>query len=404
MKAGWEVKRLEDVTSKIGSGATPKGGRNAYKQEGIALIRSMNVHDLQFRPKDLARIDDDQAEKLSIVEVESSDVLLNITGASIARCCVVPPEIIPARVNQHVAIIRPDPDEIDSEFLAYLLVSKEHKDTLLGIGDDAGATRQALTKAHIQNYEIPIPPLAEQKQIVAVLDAAFEGLARAKDNAETNLQNARELFEAGLVSVFSTIEKKSEQKLLKEIALDFGRGKSKHRPRNAPFLYGGPYPFVQTGDVRNADHLITEYKQTYTDKGLAQSKLWPADTLCITIAANIAETAILSFSACFPDSIIGVVPDPKQTTSQYLEYLLQFFQKRLKARGEGAAQHNINLATFETEYFPFPSLSKQDAAIDMLDKTSAIVQVAEANYRTKLTDIADLRQSLLQKAFAGELT
>jgi type I restriction enzyme S subunit len=99
-----------------------------------------------------------------------------------------------------------------------------------------------------------------------------------------------------------------------------------------------------------------------------------------------------------------VVPDPKLTSSRYLEYLLQFFQKRLKARGEGAAQHNINLATFETEYFPFPSLIKQDEAIDALDKASSAVQLAEAHYRTKLNDIADLRQSLLQKAFVGELT
>ena len=206
MKAGWEVRPLVSVTSKIGSGATPKGGRNAYKAEGIALIRSMNVHDLEFRLKDLARLDDEQAEKLSIVEVRTSDVLLNITGASIARCCVVPKEIIPARVNQHVAIIRPDQDEVVSEFLAYLLVSKEHKEVLLGIGDDTGATRQALTKSQLQNYQIPIPPLEEQKRIVAVLDAAFEGLTRAKENAEANLQNARDLFERRIASAFQEVE------------------------------------------------------------------------------------------------------------------------------------------------------------------------------------------------------
>jgi type I restriction enzyme S subunit len=151
-------------------------------------------------------------------------------------------------------------------------------------------------------------------------------------------------------------------------------------------------------------HLITDYKQTYSEEGLAQSKLWPADTLCITIAANIAETAVLSFDACFPDSIIGVVPDPRKTSSRYLEYLLQFFQKHLKARGEGAAQHNINLATFETEFFPFPSLTTQGNIVAKLDAASAAVQSIETEYTTKVTDIADLRQSLLQKAFAGELT
>lgn len=251
---------------------------------------------------------------------------------------------------------------------------------------------------------IPIPPLEEQKRIVAVLDAAFEGLARARENAEANLQNARELFEAFLVQTFIPINKKSEQKLLKEVSLEIGRGKSRHRPRNAPFLYGGAYPFVQTGDVRKARHSINDYQQTYSEAGLAQSKLWPINTLCITIAANIAETAVLSFEACFPDSIIGVVPNSKFTTSRYLEYSMQYFQKRLQARGGGAAQHNINLATFETEYFPFPSLSKQIQVVSLLDTFTRTVADCADDYTTKLANIADLRQSLLQKAFAGELT
>ncbi|MBK7895048.1 MAG: hypothetical protein IPJ90_09245 [Anaerolineaceae bacterium] len=124
MSAGWETRPLREITIKIGSGATPRGGKKSYQTEGVSLIRSLNVYDDGFRMKDLAFLDDDQADKLSNVIVKSGDVLLNITGASIARCCIVPDDVLPARVNQHVSIIRLSPDTIIPEFLHYALISK----------------------------------------------------------------------------------------------------------------------------------------------------------------------------------------------------------------------------------------------------------------------------------------
>jgi len=102
-----------------------------------------------------------------------------------------------------------------------------------------------------------------------------------------------------------------EEKTLEQVSKIFGRGKSRHRPRNYEKLYGGNYPFIQTGDIRNCNHYITQYTQTYSELGLAQSKLWSAGTICITIAANIAETGVLTFEACFPDSVIGLVVNDK---------------------------------------------------------------------------------------------
>jgi type I restriction enzyme S subunit len=158
-----------------------------------------------------------------------------------------------------------------------------------------------------------------------------------------------------------------------EVALEFGRGKSKHRPRNDARLYGGDIPFIQTGDIRNAPHVITEYSQTYSEFGLAQSKLWPKDTLCITIAANIAETTILGFDACFPDSVIGFVADPQKADVRYVEYLLSSFKTRLQSQSKGSAQDNINLATFEKERLPFPPLEEQARIVSILDKFDALV-------------------------------
>ncbi len=400
----WVSRRLEELTDKIGSGATPRGGQSAYKEDGISLIRSLNVHDLEFRYKDLARIDDEQAAALSNVEVEARDVLLNITGASIAQCAQVPPDVLPARVNQHVSILRPKSELLDSRFLSYLLVSDGTKNQLLNIGDKAGATRQALTKAQLQAFAIPVPPLDEQKRIVAVLDQAFAALDRARAHAEANLVDAQRLFDNTLLATFDELVVVTARMTLSDAADDFSRGKSRHRPRNDPNLYDGDYPFIQTGDIRRSVGSIREYSQTYNETGLAQSKLWPVGTVCITIAANIAETGVLEFEGCFPDSVIGMVPNPGLANAYYVEYMLRYFAKDLKLQGKGSAQDNINLATFENAKFPFPSLEQQTAVVDKLDSISTEVGSLRANYQRRLADLANLRQSLLQKAFSGELT
>ena len=170
------------------------------------------------------------------------------------------------------------------------------------------------------------------------------------------------------------------------------RGKSKHRPRYAYHLYGGPYPFIQTGQIRAASKYIIEYEQTYSEAGLAQSKLWNKGTLCITIAANIAEIGILSFDACFPDSVIGFIPDKQKCDLDFVFYTLKKFQKELQQMGDGSVQDNINLGTFEQIKFPFPPLPEQiqiasilsslDDKIDLLHRQNkTLEQLAETLFR-----------------------
>jgi type I restriction enzyme S subunit len=171
---GWVENKLKSITTKIGSGATPRGGGESYKDEGISLIRSLNVHDLGFKYAKLAFLDDSQADELSNVEVQPRDVLLNITGASVARCAIVPEDVLPARVNQHVSIIRPIADKLDANFLHYLLISKPYKDQLLKTGEEGGSTRQAITKAQIQEFTVEYPAtLKQQRGIVAKLDSVL---------------------------------------------------------------------------------------------------------------------------------------------------------------------------------------------------------------------------------------
>lgn len=290
--------------------------------------------------------------------------------------------------------------EVSPRFL-YLILDGKLKDTVSK--QKLGNTMPYIKVGMLTDFQLPVPPQAKQQRIVAILDEAFDGIATAKANAEKNLQNARALFESHLQSVFSQRGEGWKQKTLEEIATTFGRGKSRHRPRNEPKLYGGEYPFIQTGDIRNSDHFITEYSQTYSEAGLAQSKLWPKGTICITIAANIAETGILAFDACFPDSVIGVVADPSEADVDYIEYLLQSFKARIQAMGKGSAQANINMGTFENERFPFPAVSEQKKIVIKLDFLREETKRLEAIYQQKLSALAALKKSLLDQAFNGEL-
>ena len=161
---GWDVISLIDATTKIGSGATPKGGQASYQSSGISLIRSMNVYDGNFVHRELAHISDSQAKLLDNVSVNKNDILFNITGASIARACIVPEDILPARVNQHVAIIRCKPSSFNPIFVNQQLINVSYKKLLLSIGESGGATRQAITKQDLSNTSIIAPPIIFQNQ------------------------------------------------------------------------------------------------------------------------------------------------------------------------------------------------------------------------------------------------
>ncbi len=409
MKAGWEVRRLLEVTTKIGSGATPRGGNVSYKQEGLSLIRSLNVHDLDFRTKDLALIDDTQAEALSNVVVEPRDVLLNITGASIARCAVVPEEVLPARVNQHVSIIRPMPQKVDSNFLAYLLVSKDVKGRLLGIGDEGGSTRQALTKAQLQEFPIPLPPLEEQQRIVAVLDEAFEGLTRARAHAEANLQNARELFSNYAATVFRPSGVDSEAKASTTIGSVCKIQSGSGFPLQYQGKTEGAYPFYKVSDMnlsgnewelRTANNYVSE--DVRRELG---AKVFPKGSIVFpkvggAIATN--KKRVVEQAGCVDNNVMGLMPDEHAILPAYLHEWLRAFD--IYEFSNKANPPSITQSTVANWPLRVPSLDEQQDVVTMAETLREQSEQLRAHYRTKLQSIDALRQSLLQKAFAGELT
>ena len=174
------------------------------------------------------------------------------------------------------------------------------------------------------------------------------------------------------------------------------RGRSRHRPRDAPFLYGGPYPFVQTGDVKKAGLYLRDFEQTYSEAGLAQSKLWPVGTLCITIAANIAETSILDIEACFPDSVIGFIAEPEQADARFVKYLFDAALKmRFQSFTQGAAQDNLSQAKLLSIKFPVPEPIVQTEIADILSAYDDLIE----NNRCRIALLEEAARLLYREWF-----
>jgi type I restriction enzyme S subunit len=260
-----------------------------------------------------------------------------------------------------------------------------------------GGILKNLSATIVKNLSINLPSLTDQKRIAKVLSDCEQLIAWRKESIR--------LLDDYLESVFLEMfgdpvknEKGWETVPLSKLG-KIDRGVSKHRPRNAPELLNGEHPLIQTGDVSNSGTYITEYKQTYSDIGLKQSKKWPAGTLCITIAANIAKTGILKFEACFPDSVVGFVVDENEATNLYVHHLFSFFQMILEKNAPAAAQKNINLGILRALEVPKPPIDLQRE----FNRVTNRIENVKNDLLTSLQELENLHASLSQKAFKGEL-
>lgn len=264
--------------------------------------------------------------------------------------------------------------------------------------NSTGATIPHIHRKSLESLLIPIPEnLADQIRIAEVLTKVETLIQKRKDSIDLLDDFLRSTF----LDMFGDPvknEKKWEMVKLSQLG-SLDRGVSKNRPRNAPELLGGIYPLIQTGEVSNAGLFIKEYKNTYSELGLKQSKLWDEGTLLITIAANIAQTSILTFKACFPDSVVGFNSNKKESNAIYVHFLFSFFQKILEYNAPSSAQKNINLGILRELKVPKPQLKLQNKFASIVEKAENVKEQFEAS----LNELEKLFGSLSQKAFKGEL-
>lgn len=312
-----------------------------------------------------------------------------------------------AWVNNHAHIIKSHYGEVGNKYiLHYLNVFNFH-------GYVNGTTRLKLTQASMRTIPVPLPPLAEQKRIVEQIESLFAKLDEAKEKALSVVESFelrekaiyKKAFEGDLTNSWRAengINISEWEEIPFEKLGKLERGRSKHRPRNDKRLFGGKYPFIQTGDVAGAGMYVTSHKQTLSEFGFEQSRMFPKGTLCITIAANIGDAAILSYDCCFPDSVVGFTPGEK-CLNKYMYFYLQEIKAELEYIAPATAQKNLNLKLLGKVEIKVPSLKEQEKIVEIPEKQindqENIVEKAENVIET----IDVMKKSILAKAFRGEL-
>jgi type I restriction enzyme S subunit len=413
-----------------------------YTEAGIPLIRISDIQDGKVDSRNAICVPDEKFNPDFVIK--KGDILVAMSGATTGKYGVYTEENIALqnqRVGKLVSIVE---GVIPNNFIYYTLSCLK-----VEIEKRAyGAAQPNISPKLVEEIEFVLPPANEQTRIANKLDDVFSHLDILKnkvDNLPNLIKKLREniVFYAVKGKLTSEWRKKNAKvetgleftrRVINEINKDrvknklefksiepifeipeswcfsnlqnFGevtRGKSKHRPRNDSRLFGGNYPFIQTGDVSKSNGLITEYKNTYSEFGLKQSRLFPKGTLCITIAANIAETGILDFDACFPDSVVGYIPFKNYYSSKFAMYYFQTIQKELEKYAPATAQKNINLNTIFEIAFPIPPQKEQEEIVKKVQELFVVADDIEKAYNKLKTQIDNLPKSTLDKAFRGDL-
>lgn len=384
------IVKLAEVCEKIGSGATPRGGKEAYCDEGISLVRSQNVLDFNFSKEGLAFINDEQAKKLSNVEVHSGDVLLNITGDSVARACLMDDDYLPARVNQHVAIIRGNSHKIMNGYVLYYL--QWRKEYLLQLAS-AGATRNALTKAMIEQLELDLPPLDSQQQIVAILDSLQ---SKIQLNQKTN-DNLYEIVNAYYTSLFKDVE--CEMTTIGNYAERIYSGGTP-TTSNAAY-WDGTFGWFSSGETRNRFVISTEKSITQTGIDNSSTKLAAKHDIVMASAGQgftRGQTSMLLIDTYVNQSVIVIHADRK--ILPYLFWNLANRYEELRAISDSSSIRG-SLTTKMIAAFEVP-LANNDVIQTFSDFAWAVIPQIENNLLEN-ERLAALRDLLLPKLMSGEI-
>ena len=377
--------RLSDIYE-LQMGKTPARSTPAFWNGTNAWV---SISDLTSSDKYISQtrecITDDAITRTGIKKVPK-DTLIMSFKLSLGKVAITATDIY---TNEAImAFIDKEKYDVDIHYMYHYFQAIDWT-----IGTNKAVKGVTLNKIVLSEKVIELPPINIQHEIAERMD----NLNAVTKNLQHQLTLLDELVKSRFIELFGdpvTNPKGWKTNLLKNLG-ELNRGVSKHRPRNDPELLNGSYPLVQTGDVSNADTYIKEYSSTYSEVGLKQSRMWSKGTLCITIAANIAKTGILTFDACFPDSVVGFIPG-EQTNQIYIHHWFSFFQRILEEQAPQSAQKNINLQILGNLSVMLPPLTLQNefaAFVELADKSKLVLRQLLEKQQT-------LKAALMQEYFS----
>lgn len=385
--------RLGDICEKIGSGATPHGGKEAYCLEGISFVRSQNIGDFSFSANGLAHINNEQAKKLSNVELKPNDILLNITGDSVARTCIIDSEYLPARVNQHVAIIRGKKDIVLSSYLLYFLQWK--KKYLLQLAS-AGATRNALTKSMIEQLEIELPTIEQQRKIAGMLDKIQEKIKlnqKINDNLE---QQAMALYR----QMFVENNNDARRECRADEYFDISIGKTPPR-KEAQWFSMNPTDciWVSISDMGRCGMYIADSSEYLTHESVDKFniKVVPDNTVLLSFKLTVGRVAITDGAMVTNEAIAHFKTD-KPEINEYLYCYLKDFNYQTMGSTSSIATA-VNSKIIKAMPFVIPTDAE---LVSFHSATAPMFEMIKTRQREN-TRLAELRDSLLPKLMSGEI-
>ena len=335
--------------------------------------------------------------------IEKDDLVINRIWAQKGSAGIVPESLAGAVVTQDFPVWTLNPDKAFPPYIGWYLKTSDFWEECRRHSHGTSG-RERLSPKELPNVMFPLPPLDEQRRIVA----RVEELAALIEEARGLRVKAREEAEALLLSALREVffglgqDPTCEKTKLSSIA-ELQRGRFSHRPRNDPRFFGGSHPWIQIGEIESSGKYITDHTETLNDEGLAISRKFPKGTLLISIAATIGAIGILGFDCCVPDSIVAVMPDETKAISEFLYYFLAYIRSHLEEIAPQSAQKNINLRILRPLPISLPPLDEQRRIVAYLDGLQAQVDELTALQDATQAELDALLPSVLDRAFWGEL-
>ena len=411
--SGWKVERLKDV-ARVNANALPAGTDADYEFDYLE-ISNVNYNGVVSTDA-IEHLRFEDAPSRARRRVASGSTVISSVRPNlqaVAFFASAPKHLI---CSTGFNVVEPQSNKLAPQFTYYHLLSENARQYFEAAATGVGYP--AIGDKDFNAFTVTLPPLPEQQRIAtylaascAAIDAAVSAKRRQLDTLDAlrmsiiqravtqGINPKVKLKSSGLDWVSEVPEHWKVQQIKRKCSLV--RGQFTHRPRNDPALYDGPYPFVQTGDITAADKYIRTYSQTLNELGLSASKQFPRGTLVMSIAANIGDVAILDFEACFPDSMIGMIPG-HQAHLDFLYYLMRAMRPIMLRSAVQSTQLNLNYVRIGTNFAPFPPLEEQRVIAKYLDAKEAESSRIRATITAQIDTLIAYRKSLIHECVTGQ--